>query len=147
MKHLAQRNLALVQLETGDARNALPTLRRHLASYRAAPADARNAMSEAALNLNLGRAYLQDGQPLEALPLLRQSVEILVPTYPKSPGLALSRCWLGLCLLTLGDEAEARVLARAAHATFAAQPSTGIHYRRALALLEERLAARQGATT
>jgi tetratricopeptide (TPR) repeat protein len=147
MKHLAQRNLAIVQLETGDVWSALPALQRHLASYHAAGASARNAMSEAALNLNLGRAYLQDGQPLEALPLLRRGVEILVPTYPKSPGLALNRSWLGLCLLTLGDDAEARDLARTARATFAAQPSTGIHYRRALALLEERLAARPGATT
>ena len=127
MKHLAQRNLAIAQLETGDVRSALPALQRHLASYHAAHASARNAMSEAALHLNLGRAYLQDGQPHEALRLLRHSVEILVPTYPKSPGLASNRCWLGLCLLTLGDDAEAGALASTARATFAAQPSAGIH--------------------
>ena len=47
----------------------------------------------------------------------------------------------GLCCLALGDATQARVLADLARAALDAQPSAGIHYRRSLALLTERLAA------
>ena len=59
--------------------------------------------------------------------------------HPKSPGLASNRSWLGLCCLALGDAPQARALADLAHAALHAQPSAGIHYRRSLALLTERL--------
>ena len=47
----------------------------------------------------------------------------------------------GLCCLALGDATQARALADLARAALHAQPSAGIHYRRSLALLTERLAA------
>ena len=141
IKHFAQRGLALVQLERGDAAAALPAFQQHLDGYHAAPPSMRNLMSEAALNMNLGRAWLDIGEAQRALPLLQRSVEALVAHYPKSPGLACHRGWLGLCCLALGDAAQARVLAAQARQTFDAEPSTGIHYRRSLLLLAQRLAA------
>ena len=141
VKHLAQRNLALTQLEMGEVADALPTLQRQFDVYHAAPESARNALSEAGLSMNLGRALLSNGQPERALPHLRRSVEILAANYVKSPGLAASRCWLGMCLLALGAEQEAQALAGLARATFEAQPSSGDHYQSSLALLSERLAA------
>ena len=60
---------------------------------------------------------------------------------PKSPALAQGRSGLGLCCLALGDAPQARALADLARAALHAQPSAGIHYRRSLALLTERLAA------
>jgi serine/threonine protein kinase len=143
VKHMARQNLAVVHLETGAVAQALPVLQRNFDHYHAAPESARNSMTEASLSMNLGRALLLGGQPRQGLPLLQRNVDLLAASYPKSPGLAASRCWLGLCLLALGDEPQARTLAALARETFAAQPCAGIHYRRSLTLLSERLAARQ----
>ena len=141
MKHMAQRNLALVQLEEGDSAAALPALQGFWDAYCATPAAGRNAMTEAGLCLNLGRALLACGRADAALPHLQRSVEVLVGPYPRGPGLAMGRAWLGLALLALGDEAGARRMQALAGATFAAQPSCGIHYRRGFILLAERLEA------
>ncbi len=53
----------------------------------------------------------------------------------------MGRAWLGLALLALGDETGARRMRALAGATFAAQPSCGIHYRRGFVLLAEQLEA------
>ena len=140
-KHMAHHNLAVVYLESGDLARALPLLQHNLDHYLAMPESERNLMSEAALSLNLGRALLGDGQPQRALPLLQRNVDIAAESFPRAPGLATSRSWLGLCLLQLGDMAKARELAAQARATLEAQPNAGPHYRRGLALLEEQLAA------
>ncbi|HTE05543.1 MAG TPA: hypothetical protein VK824_05045, partial [Planctomycetota bacterium] len=135
--HAARRNLALVMLERGEAAAAVPLMQRHLEDYHAGP---RNAMSEAGLNLVLGRALLATGQAGAALPHLQRSVDVLGEVYPRSPGLANARSWLALGLLGSGDRAGAAALAERAAATFAAQPSAGVHYRRGFMLLERRLA-------
>ena len=141
VKHMARQNLAVAQLDAGNVAEAMPVLKRNFEGYHVAPESQRNAMSEASLSLSLGRALLADGQPARSLPLLQRNVEILLAGYPKSPGLASSRCWLGLCHAALGDEPQARALADLARATLESQPSAGIHYRRSLAVLDERLAA------
>ena len=140
-KAMARQNLAVTQLAAGDIDAALPVLQRCYALNQALPADQRNVMSEASFSLNLGRAWLQAGQPASALPLLQRSVEILAAAYPRSPGLASSRSWLGLCLLALGQARPARALAEQARLALDAQPSAGVHYRRPFLLLTERLAA------
>ena len=141
VKHMARMNLAVLQLDEGDVAQALPALQGHLEHYRAAPDSAHNSMTEAALSLHVGRALLLDGQLQRALPLLQRNAGILAEIYPKNPALAQGRSWLGLCCLALGDAPQARALADLARAALHAQSSAGIHYRRSLALLTERLAA------
>ena len=146
MKHMAQRNLALVQLEEGDVAAALPALQRFWDAYRAAPAEGRNAMTDAGLALALGRAFLASGRVEAALPLLQHSVDVLIGPYPRGPGLAMGRSWLGLACFALHDQSRAREMHGLAGATFAAQPRCGIHYRRGFVQLGELLeaAARPG---
>ncbi|MCE9657396.1 MAG: serine/threonine-protein kinase [Burkholderiales bacterium] len=137
MKHLARRNLALVDLDQERYDLARPALERFLADYHAAPSSARNAMTEGTLALALGRALLGQGQAEAALPHLRSCVEIYQAVYPRSPGLAAARSWLALCQFDLGHAAEARELAEQARVAFEAQPSAGIHYRRGCERLQE----------
>ena len=141
VKHMARQNLAVTQLDAGDAAGALPVLQRNFERYHAALPDAANAMTEASLNLNLGRALLLDGQAARALPLLLRNVEILAALQPNAPGLAASRCWLGMCVLARGDAQQARALAECAAGALAAQHCTAAHYRHSLVLLGAQLAA------
>lgn len=141
IKQMARMNLAVALLDSGDVSLALPALETHLDHCQALPESMRTPLYDAACSGHLGRAYLLAGEPSRGLPLLQRSVDGLAPLHPKSPGLASNRCWLALCLLALGDEAQARALAELAREALVAQPSTGIHYRRSYALLCERLAA------
>ena len=141
LKRLARMSLAMTQLEQGAVEEALPVLQDTFNHYHANPDTARFRMSEAEVSLNLGRAHLQLGNARSALPLLQRSVDAMQANHPRSPALASNRCWLGLCCLALGDSAQAQLLAEQARQAFDAQPSAGIHYRRSLLLLTERLAA------
>jgi tetratricopeptide (TPR) repeat protein len=141
VKHMALRNLGRVEPEAGRPEAALPQYLRDLDAYRALPASARNALSEASLCVNLGRALLGCGRVNEALPHLQRSVEVLEPAYPNSPGVAANRAWWAIALLASGDIEQARREAAAVRATLAAQPACGIHHRRAAIELEAALAA------
>ena len=139
--YLVRMSLALAQLERGDVAQALPALQHGFDHYYASDQIARQAISEADTNLNLGRALLLSDHPQRALPLLQRAVAVVHANHPKSPALASHRAWLGLCCLALGDTAQARALADLAQGALDAEPSAGIHYRRSLALLSEKLAA------
>ena len=139
--YLVRMSLALAQLERGDVAQALPALQHGFDHYCASDQIARQAISEADTNLNLGRALLLSDHPQRALPLLQRAVAVVHANHPKSPALASHRAWLGLCCLALGDTAQARALADLAQGALDAEPSAGIHYRRSLALLSEKLAA------
>ena len=139
LKQLVRMSLALTQLEQGDVAQALPALQASFDHYCANTESARYSISEAEVSLNLGRALLLSGEARRALPLLQRAADAMAMNHPKSPGLASNRGWLGLCCLALGDAPQARALADLARAALHAQPSAGIHYRRSLALLTERL--------
>lgn len=141
IKQMARMNLAVALLDSGEVGLALPSLQAHFDRCLALPESTRTPMYDAACSGHLGRAYLLAGEPFRGLPLLQRSVDCLAPLHPKSPGVASNRCWLALCLLALGDEAQARALAELAREALDAQPSAGPHYRRSYALLCERLAA------
>ena len=141
VKQLVRMNLAMVHLEQGDVAQALPPLQLAFDHFHTHAAKARYLMSEAEVSVNLGRAFLLDGQTERALPLLQRAVDAMQANHPKSPALASHRAWLGLCCLALSDTAQARTLADLAQAALDAEPSAGIHHRRSLALLNEKLAA------
>ena len=141
VKQLVRMSLAVAQLEQGNVAQALPALQLAFDHFHANAAKARYLMSEAEVSVNLGRAFLLGGQEERALPLLQRAVDATQAKHPKSPTLASHRAWLGLCCLALGDTAQARALADLAQAALDAEPSAGMHYRRSLALLSEKLAA------
>ncbi len=143
VKHLARQNFAVTQLESGDVVGALPVLKRSFDDYHAVTGEAKNALTEASLSFNLGRALLLHDEPARALPLLQRNVDILAANYPRAPSLAASRCWLGLCRLASGEVTEAALQADVARAMLAAEPAAGPHHRHSLALLTDRLAERR----
>ncbi len=141
VKHQAQINRAVAYLESGAVAQALPVFQEAVDRYLVLPPASRNDLTEATICMQLGRALLAEGQPAPALHLLQRSVDIFSSMNPLAANVAFPLGWLGLCLLELGRPEQARVHAEAAREALTAHPLAGAHFRRSLALLDERLAA------
>ena len=137
-------NVTLLKAETalsrGNAAEAVglgTQARQALSSALLAPF---MAVTDARAALVLGRGEFTVHRSAEALPLLRQSVEIRTRLLDaKSPSLAEAQVALAMCEIDLGQRSEAAALFESAKAIHASHRELALEYKEPLRTLEQRL--------
>lgn len=135
-RHLAQMNLAALEMERGNYAAVIAPLRRmHEAFYRLPEAE-HNRVTELHVNLRLARALVGAGQATEAEPLLARASGLGEPLYEHSPLRIQLNCTLARYFAAIGDKRGARERIEIAKKSLAVETALGPHFERTVLAAE-----------
>ncbi len=140
-KHDAALGRATVDMARGRFDSAWPVIAAQYEVASRTPRDEQYRGAYCRVNDQMGRVLTGLGRAAEARPYFERAITAMSAGYAQNPELAALRAHYVLCLLALGDVAQARDQFALAEAALKAEPRAASHFARAVAQARARLPA------